>query len=102
MGLFRKNKKENLVRNYPTKEEYLAEINRIQSEELNSDRYAKVRTSLEKHYWNRENKDLEQELFKIVGTYFLYSTSCIPETKKSVLKSKPDKTSSYIRKEKEK
>lgn len=71
MGLFRKNKKENLVRNYPTKEEYLAEINRIQSEELNSNRYAKVRTSLEKHYWNRENKDLEQELFKIVGTYGL-------------------------------
>lgn len=71
MGLFRKNKKENLVRNYPIKEEYLAEINRIQSEELNSDRYAKVRTSLEKHYWNRENKDLEKELFKIVGIYGL-------------------------------
>lgn len=71
MGLFRKKKKETVVRNYPTKEEYLAEINRIQSEELNSDRYAKVRKSLENHYWNRENKDLEEELFKIVGTYGL-------------------------------
>lgn len=71
MGLFRKNKKETVVRNYPTKEEYLAEINRIQSEELNSDRYVKVRKSLENHYWNRENKDLEEELFKIVGTYGL-------------------------------
>ena len=71
MGLFRKNKKETVVRNYPTKQEYLAEINRIQSEELNSDRYAKVRKSLENHYWNRENKDLEEELFKIVGTYGL-------------------------------
>ena len=71
MRLFRNNKKETVVRLYPTKEEYLAEINRIQSEELNSDRYAKVRTSLEKHYWNRDNKDLEKELFKIVGTYGL-------------------------------
>lgn len=71
MGLFIKNKKETVVRNYPTKEEYLAEINRIQSEELNSNRYAKVRKSLENHYWNRENKDLEEELFKIVGNYGL-------------------------------
>lgn len=71
MELFRKNKKEPVVRNYPTKEEYLAEINRIQREELNSDRYAKVRKSLKKHYWNRPNKDLEEELFKIVGTYGL-------------------------------
>lgn len=71
MGLFRKTKKETVVKNYPTKEEYLAEINRIQSKELNSDRYGKVRESLEKHYWNRENKDLEEELFKIVGTYGL-------------------------------
>lgn len=71
MGLFKKNKKETVVINYPTKEEYLAEINRIQSEELNSDRYAKVRKSLKSHYWNRENKDLEEELFKIVGTYGL-------------------------------
>lgn len=53
MGLFRKNKKTTVVRNYPTKEEYLAEITRIQNEELNSDRYTKVRTSLEKYYWNR-------------------------------------------------
>lgn len=71
MGLFRKSKKETVVRNYPTKEEYLAEINRIQSEELNSDRYAKIRNFLKKHYWNRENKDLEEELFTIVGTYEL-------------------------------
>ena len=71
MGLFRKDKKEAAARNYPTKEEYLAEINKIQSEELNSDRYAKVRKSLENHYWDRENKDLEEELFKIVGTYGL-------------------------------
>lgn len=77
MGLFRKNKKETVVRNYPTKEEYLAEINRIQSEELNSDRYAKVRKSLENHYWNRKNKDLEEELFKIVGTYGLEDYSLI-------------------------
>lgn len=70
MGLFRKNKKD-VVRNYPTKEEYLAEINRIQNEELNSDRFAKVRKSLENHYWNRKNKNLEDELFKIVGTYGL-------------------------------
>ena len=26
---------------------------------------------MENHYWNRENKDLEEELFKIVGTYGL-------------------------------
>lgn len=71
MELFRKNKKENAIRNYPTKEEYLIEINRIQSEELNSDRYAKVSESLKNHYWNRKNKDLEEELFKIVGTYGL-------------------------------
>ena len=71
MGLFRKDKKETVVRNYPTKEEYLAEINRIQNEELNSDRYVKIRKSLENHYWNRENKNLEEELFKIVGTYGL-------------------------------
>ena len=77
MGLFRKNKKDTVVRNYPTKEEYLAEINKIQSEELNSDRYIKVRTSLEKYYWNRENKDLEKELFKIVGTYGLEDSNLV-------------------------
>ena len=71
MGLFRKNKKETVVRNYPTKEEYLSEINRIQGEELNSDRYAKIRKFLDNYYWNRENKDLEKELFKIIGTYGL-------------------------------
>lgn len=71
MGLFRKNKKETVVRNYPTKKEYLDEINRIQTEELNSDRYAKAKKTLENYTWNRENKDLEQELFKIVGTYGL-------------------------------
>lgn len=63
--------KETVDKNYPTKEEYLAEINRIQNEELNSDRYSKVRKLLENNYWNRENKDLEEELFKIVGTYGL-------------------------------
>ena len=71
MGLFRKNKKETVVRNYPTKKEYLDEINRIQTEELNSDRYAKAKKTLENYSLNRENKDLEQELFKIVGTYGL-------------------------------
>ena len=34
MGLFRKNKKETVVRNYPTKQEYLAEIIQIDMQKL--------------------------------------------------------------------
>lgn len=77
MEIFKKAKKEHDDKKYPTKKEYLAEINKIQSEELNSDRYIKVRTSLEKYYWNRENKDLEKELFKIVGTYGLEDSNLV-------------------------
>ena len=69
MGLFNKEKKEDIKRDYPSYEEYIEEIKRIQEKELNSDRYALTYDFLSNNYWNRQNKDLEEELFKIVGTY---------------------------------
>ena len=42
MGLLKKSKKEELYKDYPTKEEYLREVKRIQSEELKSDRYMQL------------------------------------------------------------
>lgn len=56
---------------YSTKKEYLNIIEQIQSEELKSDRYMSAYTFLTNNYWNRENEDLEEELFKIIGTYGL-------------------------------
>lgn len=66
MWLSNKDKK---YKDYPTKAEYYEEIERIQSEELKSDRYKLAYAFLANNYWNRENKDLEEELFKIIGTY---------------------------------
>ncbi len=71
MRLFNKETKEELYKDYPTEEEFYEEIKRIQNEELNSDRYMLAYAFLTNNYWNRENKKLEEELFKIIGTYGL-------------------------------
>ena len=71
MGFLIKDKKEELYKDYTTKEEYFREVTRIQSEELKSDRYMLAYEFLTNNYWNRENKELEEELFKIIGTYGL-------------------------------
>lgn len=72
MGLFNKEKeKKELYSDYPTKDEYLNRVKQIQSEELKSDRYMLVYVFLTHNYWNRENEDLEKELFKIIGTHDL-------------------------------
>ena len=71
MRLFNKETKEKLYKDYPTKEEFYEEIKQIQKEELNSDRYMLAYAFLTNNYWNRENKELEEELFKIIGTYGL-------------------------------
>lgn len=54
---------------YPTKEEYLIRKHEIQEQELHSERFARISQFLEDNYWNRENMDLEEKLFSIVGTY---------------------------------
>ena len=71
MGFLIKEKKEELYKDYPTKEEYFSEVRRIQSEELKSNRYMLAYAFLTNNYWNRKNKNLEEELFKIIGTYGL-------------------------------
>lgn len=55
---------------YPTMEEYKGRIKQIQKEELASDRF-KVTCEFVESYRLRENKELENELFKIVGSYGL-------------------------------
>ena len=57
---------EKINREYPTKEEYFQEVARIQSEELKSDRYTLAYEFLKNNYWDRKNKNLEDELFKII------------------------------------
>ncbi len=71
MRLFNKETKEELYKDYPTEEEFYEEIKQIQNEELNSDRYMLAYAFLTNNYWNRENKELEEKLFKIIGTYGL-------------------------------
>lgn len=53
-----------------TKEEYDNKIIKIQKDELESDRFKKINSFI-KRYQDRENKELEEELFKIVGSYGL-------------------------------
>lgn len=57
------------TRDFPTKDEYENNIKMLQAEELISDRYQKVYSLLEREYWNRLNIELEEKLFKIIGTY---------------------------------
>lgn len=65
----RKNEKENeLYKDYPTAIAFYERIKQIQSEELKSDRYMLAYSYLTNNYWNRKNKKLEEELFKIIGT----------------------------------
>lgn len=61
-------KRKELNQDYPTQEEYFKEIERIQNEEVKSDRYALTYAFLTNNYWNRENRNLELELLNIVGT----------------------------------
>lgn len=76
MKLIRTNDGKINFEGYPTLEEIQSAEGIIQNQELNSDRYAKVRATLEEYYQNRANEDLEKELFKIVGNYELeYSLS---------------------------
>ncbi len=75
MGLLNTAKKEKLYEDYPTEEEYFGEISRIQREELNSDRYTLAYEFLMNNYWHRNHEDLENELFKIIGTYGIEDTS---------------------------
>lgn len=55
---------------YPTKEEFLENVKKIQEKELNSDKFKAVKDFIERLN-KRENLDLEKRLFKIVGTYGL-------------------------------
>ncbi len=69
LDLFRKRQRK--VKECDTREEYYAEIRRMQNEELRSSKYAIIKRALENNYWNRSNIELEEELLKIVGTYGL-------------------------------
>lgn len=55
---------------YPTKEEFEEHKKQIQRDELDSDRFKKVKIFVN-DYYKRENKELEKKLFKIIGTYGL-------------------------------
>lgn len=97
MNLFKKNRKE-INRDYPTKEEFYREIEQIQSDELKSDRYMLVYSFLTYNYWNRQNKDLEDELFKIIGKYDLRKSmfNKSSEYKKNVAMKKYEKLKQFI------
>lgn len=55
---------------YPTKEEFEEHKKQIQRDELDSDRFKKVKIFIN-DYYKRENKELEKKLFKIIGNYGL-------------------------------
>lgn len=55
---------------YPTKKEFEEHKRQIQRNELDSDRFKKVKIFVN-DYYKRENKELEKKLFKIIGTYGL-------------------------------
>lgn len=55
---------------YPTENQYDENVNNIRRNELKSDRFIKTKKFIH-NYNTRGNLDLEQELFKIVGTYGL-------------------------------
>lgn len=55
---------------YPTKKEFEEHKRQIQRNELDSDRFKKVKIFVN-DYCKRENKELEKKLFKIIGTYGL-------------------------------
>lgn len=67
MKLFKKEKIKDINKDYSTIKEYFNKIERIQNNELKSERYVLAYSYLSNNYWNRENKDLEEELFKIIG-----------------------------------
>lgn len=66
MGLF--NLKKDGTSDY-TIYDYIEEIKKVREEELKSNRYILAYNFLSNNYWNRQNKNLEDELFEIVGTY---------------------------------
>ena len=67
MNIFKKKEnKSELYSDYPTKEEFLKNIEDIQNSELNSDRFKSTYSFLANKYWNRSNIELENELFKII------------------------------------
>ena len=68
MGLFNKKTIDDIYREYPTKDEYYKEIEKIQNDELKSERYVLTHAFLMNNYWNRKNINLENELFKIIGS----------------------------------
>ena len=55
---------------YPTKKEFEEHKRQIQRNELDSDRFKKVKIFVN-DYYKKENKELEKKLFKIIGTYGL-------------------------------
>ena len=59
----------NKKREYQAKEECFNRVEEIQSEELKYERYSLAYTFLTNNYWNRKNKELEDELFKMIETY---------------------------------
>lgn len=67
MNIFKKKEnKSELYSDYPTKEEFLKNIEDIQNSELCSDRFKSTYSFLANNYWNRSNIELENELFKII------------------------------------
>lgn len=73
-------KKDNNTYEIPTKEEYLRNKRERQEKELHSERFAEINRILKDNYWNRENVDVEEKLFSIVGSYgiednFLYKSN---------------------------
>lgn len=61
-------KKNNNLYNYPSKEEYIRKVHKIQEEELKSQRFKRVSEELSNNYWNRGGIELEKQLFEIVET----------------------------------
>lgn len=53
---------------YPTKEEFIENVRKIQENELKSDRFKEISQFMVKHN-ERKNIELEEQLFKIVGAY---------------------------------
>lgn len=60
-------KKEN--KKYLTKEEYENQVRLLHQTELDSEVYKKIYTFLQNEFWNRQNIELEEKLFAIIGSY---------------------------------
>ena len=57
------------IKQYPTEKEYHDKIDKMRSDELNSEKYLNAFKFLSENYWDRKNIDLEDKLFAIIDNY---------------------------------